>query len=130
MMTYLKLRTNLRGILSNIEFIDMCDGWSDYFHCTKGTLPYYDRILKCECYDASVINSYQYGKATELLGSLFFLMDEDYMLYVSLNDNDEKLSKSLCQTEDMISDLNELLAISFQGFYDFGPLKHLQACEN
>lgn len=90
---YLKLKTDFEAVLDAIDFINCLNDWYECNCICPDTFDYYDMILKCECYQAGIINEYQYKKLNELLQKLYFLNALDYLSDIVKNDGDEKTSK-------------------------------------
>lgn len=82
---YLELSKDFKSVLSEIDFINYCNEWEECNLEIPDTFEYYDTILNCECYQGGFINDYQYKKLHELLKSLYFLNEIEYMLNISKN---------------------------------------------
>ena len=116
---YLDLRKEFRTVLSNINFINVCDEWDECKYLCPNTREYYDMILKCECFQAGFINIYQYKNLSKLLNLLYFHFEENYLLNIYEKREDIEIKKSLDFAKESLEDFKELLSISFQGYHDF-----------
>lgn len=108
LITYINLREQFDNILSDIDYIDVRNEWSDWYKEHKYTYEYYKMILDCECFDGGFITSEQHKTLINILNELYFLKDDDHLFIISHGNENEDLVNKIQKAPALISKFKEL----------------------
>lgn len=97
---YFQVRSEFENkILSPISYRDLCNNWTLQEDMEKGTLSFYQGILRCECYEAGLLEEDVYFFVSKLLDCLYYLEDNTFLSEVDRHRDDasyrERLNHSL-----------------------------------
>ncbi len=97
---YFQVRSEFENkILSPISYRDLCNNWTLQEDMEKGTLSFYQGILRCECYEAGLLEEDVYFFVSKLLDRLYYLEDSTFLSEVDRHRDDasyrERLNDSL-----------------------------------
>lgn len=97
---YFQVRSEFENkILSPISYRYLCNNWTLQEDMEKGTLSFYQGILRCECYEAGLFDEDVYFFVSKLLDCLYYLEDNTFLSEVDRHRDDasyrERLNHSL-----------------------------------
>ncbi len=117
---YLSLKGKFENqVLSNISFINQCEGWVDSCSVDGMTLQDSIRILKFECMQNYVLTLEQFRQLSMLLERLYFLEEDSFMSDAIYLRQDFKIHEKLEEAKKDLEEAYHILCTSFVGYYDF-----------
>ncbi len=117
---YLSLKGKFENqVLSNISFINQCEGWVESYSDGRMRLNDSLRILKFECMQNNVLTLDEYNHMSMFLERLFFLEDDSFMSDAIYLRQDEEIHKKLEKAKKDLEEAYQILCSSFVGYYDF-----------
>ncbi len=117
---YLSLKGKFENqVLSNISFINQCEGWVESYSDSRMGLKDSLRILKFECMQNNVLTLDEYNQLSILLEKLFFLEEDSFMSDAIYRRQDEEIHQKLEKAKKDLEEVYQILCSSFVGYYDF-----------
>ncbi len=117
---YLSLKGKFENqVLSNISFINQCEGWVESYSDSRMGLKDSLRILKFECMQNNVLTLDEYNQLSILLEKLFFLEEDSFMSDAIYRRQDDEIHQKLEKAKKDLEEAYQILCSSFVGYYDF-----------
>ncbi len=117
---YLSLKGKFETqVLSNISFINQCEGWVESYPDGRMSLRNSLRVLKFECMQNNALTLDEYHQMSSLLEKLFFLEEDSFMSNAIYLRQDGKIHEKLEEAKKDLEEAYQILCSAFVGYYDF-----------